>query len=108
MSSWPSRILVADPDEIVLALLTHILHRQGYSVDVALTAEQTQLQLTQGCYGAIIADSKLISVVGRCDGLMARTLLLNAEPASDLPVHSVMQKPVEISLLLDTVRKIIG
>lgn len=107
MSQWLSRILVADPDEIVVALLSHILHRQGYAVDVALTEEQAQLLLAQTCYGVVIADSKLISVVRPCEDRMARTILLSPEATSDLPVRSVVQKPVEFGLLLDTVRKII-
>jgi len=101
----PSKVLVADSDEIVVALICHILHRQGYSVDVALSAEQAQQRLAEGSYAAIIADTRLISAF---DGDLSRTILLSPAETSDLPVSAVLQKPVEFGLLVDTVRKITG
>ena len=107
MSSSPERILVAEGDEVVLALISHILRRQGYWVDAALSAEQARQCLSEGSYAAIVIDSKLIDVVDR-DGWMPRTILLSPREISDFPVHTVIQKPVEFGLLVDTVRKIIG
>ena len=105
LSSPPSKILVADTDEIVLALITHILHRQGYSVDVAVTLEQAQQCLSLNSYAAIVIDSTLTSAV---NGHMSQTILLSRKAESDLPVNAVIQKPVEFGLLVDTVRKMTG
>jgi DNA-binding response OmpR family regulator len=103
--SAPARILVAESDEIVLALITHILNREGYSVDVAVTADQARLCLLQSFYSAVVMDSAIISAV---DGHGSRTILLSRHATSDLPVHTVIQKPVEFGLLIDSVRRIVG
>jgi DNA-binding response OmpR family regulator len=100
LSTSSPKVLVADTDEVVVALISHILARQGYSVDVALTAETAAACMRQRVYGAILLDSKL---AGALDGFPERTILLSPTPSSDLPVCAVLQKPVEFGLLIDTV-----
>ena len=103
MSSSPTRILVAEGDEIILALISHILHRQGYAVDVALSAEEAKQRLTRQQYRAIVIDSSLASAVRGFPDHWPCTILLSPDASSDLPVHAVIQKPVEFGLLVDTV-----
>ena len=103
LSLSPTKVLVADSDEIVLALLSHILHRQGYSVDVAATADEAANHLTQRDYRAIIIDVKLIGVVERFPERLSRTIVLSPKEQADPRVHAVIQKPVEFGFLVDTV-----
>ena len=103
MSLSPTKVLVAESDEIVLALISHILHRQGYAVDVATTADETAQRLARQQYRAIVIDSKLMAVFDDFPGDLSRTILLSANPSSDLPVHAVIQKPVEFGALVDMV-----
>ena len=103
LSSSHAKVLVAESDEIVLALISHILHRQGYSVDVAITAEEAANHLMQRDYRAIVIDSKLISAVERFPERMSSTIVLSPNPDGDSRVHAVIQKPVEFGFLVDTV-----
>lgn len=103
MSLSPTNVLVADGDEIVLALISHILHRQGYAVDVATCADETAQRLARQQYRAIVIDSKLMAVLDGTPVDLSRTILLSANPSSDLPVHAVIQKPVEFGALVDMV-----
>lgn len=103
MSSSPKKVLVADGDEIILALLSHILHRQGYAVDVAASADEANQHLTRQEYRAIVIDSKLVSALKTFPDRLTCTILLSPNASSELPVHAVVQKPVEFGLLVDTV-----
>jgi CheY-like chemotaxis protein len=103
LSPSPTKVLVAESDEIVLALLSHILHRQGYSVDVAATADEAANHLTLSDYRAIVIDAKMIGVVERFPDRMGRTIVLCPKAKADSRVHAVIQKPVEFGFLVDTV-----
>lgn len=50
------RVLVGDADEIVLALILHILQRQGYAVDVTIEAAEFTRRLRAGRYDAVLVD----------------------------------------------------
>jgi len=103
LSLSPTKVLVAEGDEIVLALISHILHRQGYAVDVAISAEEATQHLTRQQYRAIVIDSKLASALKAFPDHLSCTILLSPNASSDLPVHAVVQKPVEFGVLVDTV-----
>ncbi len=103
MSSPSRRILVADGDEIVLALISHIVNRQGYSVDVASTAEEARMRLASQRYEAVLLDSNLSEALAASPELAARTILLSANSSDpELPVHSIIRKPIEFGLLIQT------
>src|SRR4029077_7879375 len=53
------RVLVADADEIVLALILHILQRQGYDVDVTTRPEELSERLRAGQYQAVLIDPNI-------------------------------------------------
>ena len=56
MSLSRKRILVGDADEIVLALILHILQRQGYEVDVTTRPEEFSDKLRARDYHAVLVD----------------------------------------------------
>lgn len=102
------RVLVAEKDDIVLALISHILNRQGYSVDIASTADQALVQLQANHYDALLLDAALPgggldwirSVATRSEKLV----ILTAGPdAVDVPARVVLQKPIEFALLVEAV-----
>lgn len=104
MSSPRRRILVAESDEIVLALISHILNRQGYAVDVASTAEEASSRLASQRYEAVLLDSNLSKTLTASPKLAAQTILLSANSSdSELPVHSIIRKPIEFGLLIQAV-----
>ena len=102
MSSLTKRILVADADEIVVALVSHILHRQGYTVDVALSIDDAAARLQKAAYDAIVIEAKLCPALDAFPDRLSRTILLG-KPESDPAVFAVLPKPVEFSSLVDTV-----
>ena len=96
-------MLVAESDEIVLALISHILHRQGYSVDVAVSCDEAANHLKKNQYRAIILDARMSGLLEKFPEHMPRTILLSPRMMSDERVHAVIQKPVEFGFLVDTV-----
>jgi len=102
LSSSSRKVLVADGDEIVVALISHILHRQGYLVDVALSFSEAVQCLQLKIHDAIVIDSKLFPALDRFPDRRARTIVLggNGEAAA---AHAVLPKPVEFGSLVETV-----
>ncbi len=112
MASARKRVLVAESDDIVLALISHILTRQGYVVDLATTAEEADARLKTTTYDAVLIDTKLSG--GGVEWL--RRLALN-DPAADqrlviltpenvdagIRSRAVLRKPIEFGLLVETV-----
>jgi hypothetical protein len=97
------RILIAEGDELVLALITHILTRQGYAVEVALTADQASARLKDRRYDVTLMEASILEgVVADVDG---RRLIVIAPRNLDIALkpHAVIAKPIEFGLLIDTV-----
>lgn len=106
MSEVPlKRVLVADEDEIILALVRHILTRQGYSVDVAANATLLDELTSLHSYAAIMVDiglagdawlralppdNRVIAIVSNGDG-------------HSLPVKATIRKPLELDALAEIV-----
>jgi len=104
------RVLVADSDDIVLALIFHILTRQGYAVDSDTTAEAAQAQVVANAYDAILLDAKLLrgdvdSLWQRADNGRRLLILASEEVAPDVPVRAILRKPIEFGLLIETVAR---
>jgi CheY-like chemotaxis protein len=95
------RVLVADRDEIVAALVSHILHRQGYSVDIALAADEAASRLAATQYAALLVDSKLAPDLAEFSP--SRTIILSDPGAPDPPAFATIRKPIEFALLVETV-----
>jgi len=106
LSSPRRKILVADRDEIVVALISHLLHRQGYAVEVALTTDEAAARLNGRQYAAILLDGGFSRLLQQAPQLAPRTILLSPKPTdTDLPVHAIILKPIELQLLIDTVNE---
>ena len=104
MSSPRRKILVADRDEIVVALISHLLNRQGYAVEIALTADEAAARLRGRQFDAILLDAAFERVLQ--PRLAPRTILLSPKPTdTSLPVHAIILKPIELQALIDTVNR---
>lgn len=111
MSVSRKRVLVGDADEIVLALILHILQRQGYAVDVTTEAVEFAQKLRTGSYDAILVDPAMSpngvqwirDLLSTLPNLRNRLIVAGAAAESDLPVRAALRKPLEFGLLIDTV-----
>lgn len=111
MSVSRKRVLVGDADEIVLALILHILQRQGYAVDVTAEAAEFTRRLHTGRYDAILVDPAMSpsgvewirDLVATMPELRNRLIVAGAAAGADLPVRATLRKPLEFGLLIDTV-----
>lgn len=104
MSSSRRKILVADGDEIVVALISHLLHRQGYVVQTASTADEAATRLRADQYAVILLDAAFERALQ--PRLAPRTILLSPKPTDTcLSVHAIILKPIELQALIDTVNR---
>jgi DNA-binding NtrC family response regulator len=118
LPSAPKKVLVAESDEVVLVLISHVLSRQSYVVHCSATAAETEKFLQAEMYDAVLlaprmtdADCSFLSRITSNNPELKRKLIVLAvnnddEKASQtIGVFTVMRKPVEIYDLIDTVRR---
>ena len=102
---------MAESDDIVLALISHILNRQGYLVDVACSALEAESRLAANIPDAALIDTKLpgggADWMRRCipDGEQRLIILSSGTFDEDVPAAAMLRKPIEFNLLLETVEE---
>jgi len=106
LSAPRKRVLVAEGDQIILVLLSHILTRQGYLVDTVATADEAEARLMGDHYDAVLLDADMPG--WRMEWLRevadGRVIILSGKTLeTDLPVGVVIRKPIEFASLLETV-----
>jgi DNA-binding response OmpR family regulator len=114
----PKKILVAEGDEIVLVLISALLHRYSYAVDRASNAAEAEERLSNQTYHAVLLDLNLRDggsdflrrMIAKFPSLGKKLIVLtaridDARYLSDLPVAAILRKPVEIYELLETVNQ---
>jgi DNA-binding response OmpR family regulator len=100
---------VAESDDIVLALISHILHTQGYLVDVAGTALEAESHLAAHTHDAVLLDGRLpgggADWMRRCvsDGDRRLVILTSGPFDADVPARAILRKPIEFGQLVETV-----
>jgi DNA-binding NtrC family response regulator len=117
----PKKVLVAESDEVVLVLISHVLARQSYVVDRSLTAAETEAMLENETYDAVLVapcvadgDHNFLERITAAQPDLPGKLIILAAGAEDerrsqpLGVYTVMRKPVEIYDLLETVRRCVA
>lgn len=118
MQFAPRKVLVAESDEVVLAIVAHVLARQEYVVHRALTAAGAEALLANEAFDAVLVAPRVADgdhdFLGRITAanpdLRQKLIILAAsddeeQAAQPLGAYTVMRKPVEIYNLLDTVRR---
>jgi len=101
------RVLVADEDEIILAVVRHILTTRGYSVDVATSADRLDDLLRSNSYAAVLIDLNLAGEEWlralpseKSDRVIA---MVSNGYGDSLPVKATIRKPLELDALADVV-----
>lgn len=111
------KVLVAESDEVVLVLISHILTRQSYHVTTSIDALEADRMLQSAPYDALIVDTRIANggvdlvrrIAARDAGFLRKTVVLaaaigDAEPLADLPLGAIVKKPIEVSDLVEIVR----
>jgi DNA-binding response OmpR family regulator len=113
------KVLVAESNEVILVLISHILTRQSYLVETSVDALEADLMLQRESYDALIVDAKvpnggldLIRRIAERDvAFLRKTVLLtttiaDSDPVAHLPLGAIVKKPFEISDLVELVRTV--
>lgn len=104
LSAHSKKLLVAESDEIVLALVTHLLTREGYSVDVARRSDELAQKLEKGdAYDAILLDARLGQAAPLQDPDFGRRLILLGALDAPASAFAALRKPLEFDLVIKTV-----
>ena len=82
MSGTGARVLVADDDEVLRRLVTHVLNREGYQVVIAGNGEEVLGHVRSRRPDAIILDAMMPGI----DGLEVLHMLRQGEATRDIPV----------------------
>ena len=117
MSFAPKKVLVAEGDEIVVVLISHLLTRQSYLVHTTLDALEADQMIQREPYDAMLIDVGMLRggfelierVSGREPDLLRRVIAMtvpgpNGDRVGTMPVHAVVRKPFVLDQLVDTVR----
>ena len=117
MTVTPKKVLVAEGDEIVEVLISHLLIRQSYVVHSTLDALEADRMIQREPYDALLIDVGMLRggfelierVSGREPDLVRRIIAMTAsshdgDRVGALPVHAVVRKPFVLDQLVDTVR----
>ena len=112
------KVLVAESNEVVLVLISHILTRQSYFVETSVDALEADLMLQRVTYDALIVDAKVPNggldlirrIAERDASFLRKTVLLtstisDAAPVAHLPLGAIVKKPFEISDLVEVVQR---
>ena len=107
MQAAPKKVVIGDRDAIVLALVSHILKREGYVTHPVDDREELLRVLQAGEFDAAVVDALLDGVIDVVKTVPARTRIIVTSPHDHhdgIGVHATLRKPLEFGLLIDTVR----
>lgn len=117
MDAQSKKVLVVEDDEVIVALISHILTRNSYVVHTTFDALEADDMLARDRYDAILLDLKMpnggVDFIRRIErtnpALLEKIIVVTAAfdevlKVADLPLHAIVRKPFEIAALLDTVR----
>ena len=98
------RVLVADPDEIVAFIASHVLSRYDFAVDTVTSADALR-QHANG-YDALVISACLATELGK-EIEPAHTVILG-EAIPGVNAFARLRKPLELDLLVATVNACAG
>ena len=102
----PKRVLVGDGDPIVLALVSHILTRQGFATNPVADRDELLRLMKEGVFDAILVDAAIEGVLDAVAGAAAprRAILTTTSDETWDRAYATLKKPLEFELLIETVR----
>lgn len=107
MLPLPKKVLVGDSDDVVLAIICHILNRQGFATEPIADRADIPRVMRDGLYDAIIVDAMLEGVVEALPSAKLhakRIILTSVDDVAVDGVHATLRKPLEFEVLINTVR----
>ena len=113
------KVLVAESNEVVLVLISHLLTRQSYAVETSVDALEADLMLQRDRYDALLVDAKVPNgglelihrIAERDAAFLPKVVLLTAaiadtDSVAHLPLGAIVKKPFEVSELVEVVRTV--
>ena len=115
------RILLLDDDAAMQRLVTKLLSREGYRIDVVSNGNEATAKLEKGDYAAVLLDLMMpieggMTVIQRLKKTkpetLKRVILLTATPESVLKniqreIHAIVYKPFKPEQLVEAVRRLV-
>ena len=104
----PKKVLVGDTDPIVLALLCHILNRQGFQAQPVAERDELFRLMHDGEYDAVIVDALIegaMDAILRAPDTAGRVIVTTVENDCVDGVYATLRKPLEFAQLVDVVHK---
>ena len=104
----PKKVLVGDRDPIVLALLCHILNRQGFHAHPVVEPDELLRLMQGGEYDAVIVDALIdgaVDAILRAPDTAGRAIVTTLDGASVDGVYATLRKPLEFAQLVEVVHK---
>jgi len=99
------RVLVADSDEIVAFIASHILTRYDFAVDTVGSAEAFRAQ--GNSYDAVVVSAGLAAELGQDDFDVSRAIVIG-DGVDAAKAFAHLRKPLELDLLVTTVSACAG
>ncbi|HUP46136.1 MAG TPA: response regulator [Thermoanaerobaculia bacterium] len=110
-------MLVVENDEVVVALISHILARHSYAVHSTSGIVEAERLIESEPWDAILLDLKMpdgsgVDLIRRLEArspdLLRRIIVVTgaipeARKLVDVPLWAVIRKPFEVAALIDTV-----
>jgi len=100
-------VVVADRDVIVLALICHILTRQGYQTQPVTDPHSLGSIVESGNFDAIIVDAAVDGILDKLrkrPAIASRVIVTTAESLDVSGVWACLQRPLEFGQLVQVVR----
>lgn len=112
LQSSRKKILVAERDPIVLAVVNYLLTRQGHHVEAHDSGERAAASLRERQFDLALISWDLTeaqwlrALFADLPSLHGRVIVTGAPSGiGDLPLLAVLQKPIDFTLMVDTVRR---
>jgi len=98
------RVLVADSDEIVAFIASHILTRYEFAVDTVTTAAELHARVNG--YDAIVISDAMVAELG--EKLNPQHAIILGDGKTPIQPFAQLRKPLELDLLVTAVRACAG
>jgi two-component system response regulator VicR len=88
-----ARILVVDDDDVIIKIITNILHKNGYTTESCHSGEEALELIKQSVFDLVLLD---VQMGKGMDGYETCRLMQIADP--DLPVILVTANPAPVTI----------
>ncbi len=115
LESTSKKILVAERDLVVLAVVNYLLTRRGYQVETHTAAGAAGTSLRSRPFDAALisadfSDMEWMRSIFRDVPSLRHRVILTGAPGNenDLPLYSILAKPIDFTVMLETLQRCLG